>query len=121
MGEVVAQKVTASTAAAAEEEKQPAVVMDEQLPIHVLVVDDCFLDRRIVSKLLLKASFKVTTVDSGKKALEVLGIHAADADPVDESSSTLDKVEKIDLILTDFCMPEMNGHDLLVAVKVTNK
>ncbi|CAN1294891.1 Two-component response regulator ARR8 [Linum perenne] len=126
MGEVAPELKASTTEAVPVAE---AVPLDEQLPIHVLVVDDCFLDRRIVAKLLHKASFQVTTVDSGKKAMEVLGIHtdhphnhsttAADATQTLDNNSTskLHTVEKIDLILTDFCMPEMNGHDLLVAVK----
>ncbi|WCJ35020.1 Two-component response regulator ORR4 [Euphorbia peplus] len=80
--------------------------------IHVLAVDDCFLDRKIVEKVLKSASFKVTSVDSGKKAMQVLGLGK------DENDS---QVEKIDIILTDYCMPEMNGHDLLVAVKENSR
>ncbi|XP_068653637.1 two-component response regulator ORR3-like [Aristolochia californica] len=86
--------------------------------IHVLVVDDCVLDRKIVEKLLLKNGvFKVTTADSGDKALGVLGLNEDDEKiefpGVDDS--------KIDIILTDYCMPRMNGYDLLRAVKEHKK
>ncbi|XP_050218619.1 two-component response regulator ORR3-like [Mercurialis annua] len=80
--------------------------------IHVLSVDDCFLDRKVVERHLKKAAFKVTSVDSGKKAMEVLGLCQ---DKVDTPSTYND--QRIDIILTDYCMPEMNGYDLLMAVK----
>eukprot|EP00268_Persea_americana_P068201 TRINITY_DN9467_c0_g1_i1.p1 TRINITY_DN9467_c0_g1~~TRINITY_DN9467_c0_g1_i1.p1 ORF type:complete len:239 (-),score=48.14 TRINITY_DN9467_c0_g1_i1:439-1155(-) len=80
--------------------------------VHVLVVDDCPVDRKIVEKLLLKnGTFKVTTVDSGKKAMEVLGLN----DEKVESPSLNE--HKIDIILTDYCMPHMNGYNLLKVVK----
>ncbi|KAI3966799.1 hypothetical protein MKW92_040852 [Papaver armeniacum] len=78
--------------------------------IHVLAVDDCLVDRKIVEKLLKTAKFKVTTVASGKKALEVLGLNEAIVEtPLNEHN--------IDIIFTDYCMPEMNGYDLLKVVK----
>ncbi|CAI0556026.1 unnamed protein product [Linum tenue] len=133
MGEAEAERSPVEMPATEDEKvkKEEAVAVDDELqkrPIHVLVVDDCSLDRRIVGKLLQKASFKVTSVESGKKAMEVLGLdivdvhqtttETANADSVvDDCSSTLNNDNKIDLILTDYCMPEMNGYDLLVAVK----
>ncbi|RZC49095.1 hypothetical protein C5167_017519 [Papaver somniferum] len=78
--------------------------------IHVLAVDDCLVDRKIVEKLLKTAKFKVTTVATGKKALEVLGLNEAKVEtPLNE--------QNIDIIFTDYCMPEMNGYDLLKVVK----
>ncbi|KAI5054859.1 hypothetical protein GOP47_0030004 [Adiantum capillus-veneris] len=74
---------------------------DGHLPqVHVLAVDDNFVDRKIVERLAKSASFTVTTVDSGAKALEVLSSN-----------------NHINLILTDYCMPEMSGYDLLKHVK----
>ncbi|KAH7519750.1 two-component response regulator ORR3 [Ziziphus jujuba] len=81
-------------------------------PIHILVVDDCWLDRKIVQKVLQTSFFKVTTVESGEKAMEVLGLNEEN---VKHSTSVNDL--NIDMILTDYCMPGMNGHDLLVAIK----
>lgn len=71
--------------------------------VHVLAVDDNFVDRKIIERLVKSASFNVIAVDSGAKALEVL----ASAN------------NKINLIITDYCMPEMSGYDLLRHVKET--
>ncbi|XP_047077066.1 two-component response regulator ORR2-like [Lolium rigidum] len=76
--------------------------------VRVLVVDDSPVDRRVVELLLRNhaAAFHVTTVDSGKKAMELLGLHNAQG-----------KQRSIDMVLTDYCMPEMTGYDLLQAIK----
>ncbi|XP_008795295.2 two-component response regulator ORR1-like isoform X2 [Phoenix dactylifera] len=81
--------------------------------VRVLVVDDSAVDRRIVEGLLKRSGtmFEVIAVDSGKKAMEILGLNEGKA----ESPTVNDK--KIDIILTDYCMPEMTGYDLLKAVK----
>ncbi|XP_031478807.1 two-component response regulator ORR9-like [Nymphaea colorata] len=80
--------------------------------LHVLAVDDCLIDRKIVEKILKSGGlFKVTSVDSAKKAMEVLGLN----EEVDGPTNTSDN--QIDIILTDYCMPEMTGYDLLKMVK----
>ncbi|KAF8706516.1 hypothetical protein HU200_030792 [Digitaria exilis] len=78
-----------------------AAVATETPPFHVLAVDDSLPDRKLIERLLKTSSFQVTTVDSGSKALEFLGIHD---DPVS-------------LIITDYCMPGMTGYDLLKKIK----
>ncbi|RRT57588.1 hypothetical protein B296_00045955, partial [Ensete ventricosum] len=82
--------------------------------VRVLVVDDSPVDRRMVEGLLKKsgAMFQVTSVDSGKKAMEVLGLSE------DKTKSPVVGDQKVDIILTDYCMPEMTGYDLLKAVKI---
>lgn len=74
--------------------------------VHVLAVDDSVLDRKMIERLLRTSSYKVTTVDSGNKALEVLGIEGS-----------LGLQINISLIITDYCMPGMTGYDLLKRVK----
>lgn len=71
--------------------------------IHVLAVDDNPVDRKMVERLLKHASYKVTAVESGSKALEVLAFGN----------------NNINLIITDYCMPEMSGYELLRHVKET--
>ncbi|XP_010525480.1 PREDICTED: two-component response regulator ARR9-like isoform X2 [Tarenaya hassleriana] len=87
---------------------------------HVLAVDDSLFDRKLIERLLQKSSFQVTTVDSGTKALEFLGLRedGDDSDPNTPSTSpqTHQEVE-VNLIITDYCMPGMTGYDLLKKIK----
>ncbi|KAJ0977235.1 hypothetical protein J5N97_012709 [Dioscorea zingiberensis] len=97
-----------------EEEKNEEEEMKRKVEekLRVLVVDDSPMDRRIVDMLLKRCGgglFEVIAVDSGVKAMEVLGLNEGKAD--------CPTVNKIDIILTDYCMPEMTGYDLLKAVK----
>jgi len=87
--------------------------------MRVLVVDDSPVDRKVVELLLRNhkggaAPFHVTAVDSGKKAMELLG-------PKGQgklgSSDTDANEPTVDIVLTDYCMPEMTGYDLLRAIK----
>ncbi|KAL6652693.1 hypothetical protein ACP70R_011618 [Stipagrostis hirtigluma subsp. patula] len=78
---------------------------------RVLLVDDSPVDRR-VAQLLLTAnscagSFHVIAVDGARKAMEFLGLKDG-------------KQQAIDMVLTDYCMPEMTGYDLLIAIKSLN-
>ncbi|XP_018480888.1 two-component response regulator ARR8 [Raphanus sativus] len=87
---------------------------------HVLAVDDSLVDRKMIERLLQKSSYQVTTVDSGSKALEFLGLRDSnesdDANAPSSSPVTHQEVE-INLIITDYCMPGMTGYDLLKRVK----
>ncbi|PKA55961.1 Two-component response regulator ARR9 [Apostasia shenzhenica] len=84
--------------------------------LRILVVDDSPVDRKIVERLLKKreGDFEVITVDSGKKAMDILGLNEG------ETTQNATNDQKIDIILTDYCMPEMTGYDLLKAVKEHN-
>ncbi|CAH8385346.1 unnamed protein product [Eruca vesicaria subsp. sativa] len=48
--------------------------MVRESQFHVLAVDDSLFDRKMIERLLQKSSCQVTTVDSGTKALEFLGL-----------------------------------------------
>ncbi|KAF5443211.1 hypothetical protein F2P56_035788 [Juglans regia] len=78
---------------------------------HVLAVDDSLVDRKIIEKLLKISSCKVTAVDSGRRALQFLGL-----DEEKSSSVSFDGL-KVDLIITDYCMPGMTGYELLKKIK----
>ncbi|KAM0947824.1 putative response regulator and transcription factor RR-A-type family [Dioscorea sansibarensis] len=81
---------------------------------HVLAVDDNLIDRKLIEKLLKTSSYQVTTVESGNKALEFLGLY----DEQRESPSVSPNNEiVVNLIITDYCMPGMTGYDLLRRVK----
>nr|XP_016485781.1 PREDICTED: two-component response regulator ARR17-like [Nicotiana tabacum] len=78
--------------------------------VHVLAVDDSLVDRIVIERLLKITSCKVTTVDSGMRALKYLGLDE------EETSVRIDGL-KVDLIITDYCMPGMTGYDLLKKIK----
>ncbi|PAN07173.1 hypothetical protein PAHAL_1G316300 [Panicum hallii] len=67
---------------------------------HVLAVDDSSVDRAIIAAILRSSRFRVTAVESGKRALELLG-----------------KEPDVSMIFTDYWMPEMTGYELLKKVK----
>ncbi|PUZ51828.1 hypothetical protein GQ55_6G221900 [Panicum hallii var. hallii] len=71
---------------------------------HVLLVEDSCVDRFVASRLLESFNIRVTTVEGPKKALKFL-----------------DMEHDVQLILTDYCMPDMTGYDLLVEVKKSPK
>ncbi|KAF3520854.1 hypothetical protein DY000_02061559, partial [Brassica cretica] len=100
--------------------KISAMVMAAEPQFHVLAVDDSLFDRKLIERLLQKASCQVTTVDSGYKALEFLGLREGveinDPDAVSTSPVIHQEVE-VNLIITDYCMPSMTGYDLLKEVK----
>ncbi|KAL9226278.1 hypothetical protein vseg_002109 [Gypsophila vaccaria] len=77
---------------------------------HVLAVDDSLIDRKVIERLLKTTSCKVTAVDSGMRALEFLGLDE------EQRTSVVDGL-KIDLIITDYCMPGMTGYELLKKIK----
>ncbi|WOH08314.1 hypothetical protein DCAR_0727752 [Daucus carota subsp. sativus] len=76
--------------------------------VHVLAVDDSLIDRKVIERLLKITSCKVTAVDSGIRALQYLGL--------EKNSVGFDGL-KIDMIITDYCMPGMTGYELLKKIK----
>jgi len=93
-------------------------VVDAESRFHVLAVDDSVIDRKLIEMLLKTSSYQVTTVDSGSKALEVLGLRDEGDESASPSSSSRDHQEVgVNLIITDYCMPGMTGYDLLMRVK----
>ncbi|XP_039850764.1 two-component response regulator ORR4-like isoform X2 [Panicum virgatum] len=63
-------------------------VVDAESRFHVLAVDDSLIDRKLIEMLLKNSSYQVTTVDSGSKALELLGLRDEAAESSSPSSSS---------------------------------
>ncbi|XP_072972071.1 two-component response regulator ORR5-like [Typha angustifolia] len=68
---------------------------------HVLAVDDSSVDRAVITRLLRSSKYRVTAVDSAKRALELLG----SLEP------------NVNMVFTDYSMPGMTGYDLLKIIK----
>ncbi|XP_047160338.1 two-component response regulator ARR5-like [Vigna umbellata] len=82
--------------------------------VHVLAVDDSLVDRKVIERLLKISACKVTAVDSGIRALQFLGLD--EQRRTSESDGFVPSL-KVDLIITDYCMPEMTGYELLKKIK----
>ena len=70
----------------------------------ILIVDDELANLDIIDKILQQSNHKTFTAESGEEALKILKKESA----------------KIDLILLDLIMPEVNGIDLLKTLKDDN-
>ena len=70
----------------------------------ILIVDDESANLDIIDKILQQSNHKTFTAESGEEALKILKKESA----------------KIDLILLDLIMPEVNGMDLLKTLKDDN-
>ncbi|MCO5610977.1 hypothetical protein L7F22_065225 [Adiantum nelumboides] len=102
----------------------------EPAEVHVLAVDDSIIDRRFIERLLKTSACKVTTVDSGTRALEILGVAEAlgpvslnvspDTDTFSADIKPCKQAFQVNLIITDYCMPGMTGYDLLKKIKGTS-
>ncbi|KAG1338405.1 two-component response regulator ORR9 [Cocos nucifera] len=88
-------------------------VVATETQYRVLAVDDNLLDRKLIERLLKTSSYQVTTVDSGRKALQFLGLQ----DDQSNSPSVSSDHHDINLVITDYCMPEMTGYELLKKIK----
>lgn len=90
--------------------------------VHVLAVDDSVIDRKVIEKLLKTSAYKVTAVDSGRRALEILGLVNVSSDSCSTSTdfNVFNQAYQINLIITDYCMPGMTGYDLLKRIKGTS-
>lgn len=85
----------------------PVMDADEvEQEMHVLAVDDSSVDRAVIAKILRSSKYRVTTVESATRALELLG---------------LGLVPNVNMIITDYWMPGMTGYELLKRVKESSK
>ena len=72
---------------------------DEDRTVHVLLVEDEPVNRIVIFRLLERRGYRVTTVDDGVQALDLLAR------------------ESVDLILMDVQMPRMDGLETTAAIR----
>ena len=78
--------------------------MDIDKNMEILVVDDFATMRKVIKNLLKQAGYKnITEAEDGVEALKVL------------------KSEKVDFIISDWNMPNMNGLEFLKAVRADSE
>ncbi|XP_043719617.1 two-component response regulator ARR5-like [Telopea speciosissima] len=85
-----------------------------QKKLHVLAIDNSLVDRKLIEQLLKISSCKVTTVDSGTRALQFLGL---DGEKKNSEGFNIREGLKVNMIITDYSMPGMNGYELLKKIK----
>ena len=73
---------------------------EDELPVILLVDDEEMIISSIKSFLAVETDYHLMTYTSPLKALE-----------------DLDKIEKVDLVISDYLMPEMDGISFLAEVK----
>ena len=71
--------------------------MEHSFPI--LIAEDSLVSRKLLEKTLVRAGYRVTSVENGKRAVELL------------------KKQFFPIVLTDWMMPEMDGLELCRAIR----
>jgi class 3 adenylate cyclase len=96
------RKPSATVTAAAGSEDTTFLTRAEVRPPStgtILVVDDTESNRALLTRRLSREGFTVAVAEDGRRALDMLSRHA------------------FDLVLLDIMMPEMDGHQVLTAMK----
>jgi DNA-binding NtrC family response regulator len=65
----------------------------------ILIVDDDAMVRNVIEQLLQRKGYKIKGVGTAREAIEYL------------------KANRVDLVVSDIVMPEMNGYELLQVIK----
>eukprot|EP00267_Zea_mays_P032775 XP_008666561.1 two-component response regulator ORR6-like [Zea mays] len=90
--------VAPSPAPKANDSSKAVVPVDaSELEKHVLAVDDNFVDRAVIARILRGSRYRVTAVESATRALGLL--------------------PNVSMIITDYWMSGMTGYELLKRVK----
>lgn len=79
---------------------------------HILIADDSSSIRNMISATLERVGYRVTRTASGREAWDVLNIWRREAE--NEKCTIYDKVQ---LVISDIEMPEMDGHTLTRQIK----
>lgn len=81
---------------------KPAVPRDDGMPLHILVIDDDLLTRRLMTRMLTRLGHSVESTENGLLALEIIRKHwRGELGPT------------IDLIFCDNQMPVLSGVEMV--------
>ncbi len=80
----------------------------EENEIHVLVVDDSSVARNQVKRTLEQLGMNCTLAKNGREALDML---------IDWHTNDPEMFKKVDLVLSDIEMPEMDGYTLTTKIR----
>lgn len=108
---VRAEIITTSTAPSdeiLEQGRERERESDEADEIHVLVVDDSSVARNQVKRTLEQLGMNCTLAKNGREALEML---------IDWHTNDPAMFKKVDLVLSDIEMPEMDGYTLTTKIR----
>ena len=75
---------------------------EEKISLPILVVDDDPVSRTLLEKILIRAGYKVTSVENGREALQTL------------------KEKFFSIVISDWMMPEMDGIELCKVIRNTD-
>jgi two-component system CheB/CheR fusion protein len=81
------------------EENEPALVVDKNKKIKVLLAEDNRINQLLAQKVLLKFDFECFTVENGSLAVEAVSN------------------ENFDIVLMDIMMPVMNGYEATALIR----
>ena len=113
----LAQAALSTPAAVPFAEEQPLARMGGPRGEHgsILVVDDNEMNRDILSRILMRRSYRVVTATDGREALAALEAHASQPVVQEAPNMGFDHPAEgaIDLVLLDILMPNVNGYETL--------
>ncbi|KAJ4776365.1 Two-component response regulator ORR6 [Rhynchospora pubera] len=100
--------------------------------LHVLEVDDSSVDHAVIARILRNSKYRAkicfsscTTklsfiyLNFSLKALVFACIAVTAVDSAERALEVLEMEPNVNMIITDYCMPEMNGYELLRRVEVS--
>jgi CheY-like chemotaxis protein len=78
-----------------------SITAETRSPVHILLVEDNLINRKLASFILIKAGYSLSAVEDGEKAVEMFSAAPG----------------KFDLVFMDIQMPRMNGLEATKAIR----
>jgi CheY-like chemotaxis protein len=90
------------------------------LPPHVLLVEDNFINQKLVARQLAKRKFTVSTAKNGREAVNFVLASFSDPEHAGEGDDSK-KQGEIDIILMDQEMPVMDGNSAAKEIRLKER